>query len=398
MSPAPYGIVPTGFAVKTLADVKLDLENGLRARYGSAFDTSPQSVAGQWVGVMSEALAACWDTAQAVYSAFDPDEASGVALDRLAALTGTRRRDPTRSTAVVTLTGTGGTVIPAGRIFSVGGTLAQFRTVADVTLPGPAGAPGQTTTVDVESVDLGPVEARAGTLTGIVTSVAGLAAVTNAEDAKLGLALETDAELRARRTLELHASGGASAEAIRARISQLAGVVAVQVFENPTPTTDAEGMPPHSLEVLVDGGMPADIGAALLDVKPLGIEAHGLETVTVSDAAGREHVLRFTRPEAVDVYVRLDVIADSLKFPSDGAAQVRQALLDFAEVSLVIGRDVTAAALIAQAFKVPGVLDVAVYIGLAVDPATSATVEINRREWADLDSARIAVNVAYGVP
>ena len=55
----------------------------------------------------------------------------------------------------------------------------------------------------------------------------------------------------------------------------------MQVYENDSNVVDAAGRPPHSVEVVVDGGSNTDIAAQILATKSGGINTYGNITVEV---------------------------------------------------------------------------------------------------------------------
>jgi uncharacterized phage protein gp47/JayE len=386
------GLTNTGFVPKTLEEVLTGLQAAFRARFGEGITTEPDSNFGKLIGIFSALLADVWDQGEAIYSAFTADGATGAALDALAGLTGTIRRAASRSTVTVTATGTPGTVLPAGRVFSVVGTGVRFVTLADATIGG-----GGTVSVACEAAETGPKTAYAGTLTVIETPVSGLTSVTNPLDATVGADEETDAQLRVRRELELRAQGGGSVPAISAELLRIAGVTAAVVFENTSGST-VDGLPPKSIHVVVAGGAEADVRQAIYDMKAAGIETYGAITGTVADSEGSLHEVKFSRPGTLPVYVVVNLKVNTSVFPSDGATLVKEALVDWADSYYRIGRDVVASTLYPTALEaVPGVLDVAsLFIGLAPNPATSVTVTVDLDELADLDTSRITVNAIPG--
>jgi len=86
-----------------------------------------------------------WEVAQADYAAFDPNSATGIALDNLVALGGITRQEQTFSTSQVILTGDNGTLVAAG--LTIGSTVdsSQWTLVAPVALS-PSSATGITVT------------------------------------------------------------------------------------------------------------------------------------------------------------------------------------------------------------------------------------------------------------
>lgn len=391
-----YGITSAGFVAKTFDDLKTDYELDFKSVFGNSIDLSPQSNFGQIIGIAADRDSELWELATAIYNAFDPDTATEDALDVLAAITGTYRKDATKSKVSVTATGTAGTLVPAGKVFSVSGTGARFVTLADATI-GP-GTPG-TVTIACESEDIGPIVAASGTLSIIETPVAGLYAVSNPLDATLGAYVESDVDLRARRSIELRTAGNAALDAVRANVLALTGVNAVTVFENTSFATDGDGIPPHSIEVLVGGGSDADIRQAIFASKAAGIGTYGNTTGTVTDSQGTIHTINFSRATLLPVYVRVGILVDANTFPIDGVSQIASTLANYG-TSVFVGKDVVASALIAQVFKVSGVLDVPyLYIGLSPTPTTSSTISVNLRQLASFDTSRVTVDPPnYGVP
>jgi uncharacterized phage protein gp47/JayE len=232
----------------------------------------------------------------------------------------------------------------------------------------------------------------------IETPVGGWQGATNLLDAAPGNDAEKDPALRLRREAELSASEGGPVDAIREHVSTVEGASTVLVFQNVTLTIDSNGLPPKSVEVLVRGGDSAAVRRAVFESVAAGVETFGNQAGTVTDSAGVAHQVSFSRPTEKEVFVTVEYDFDPATFPADGDAQVRAAVLEFGK-SLPIGRDVTASALSAQAFKVQGVLDVtAVFLGLAPSPGASAAIVNNARELAVFDSSRLVTVPSVGVP
>jgi len=377
-----YGVTAEGFLTKPLDVCKAELEDRFRAIFGADVNLDPREPLGQIVGIVAEREVELWDLAEEVYRAFDPDGNGGDAQEAICAITGTLREPARRSSVGATITGSVGTVVPAGSVASVSGAGSRFALKATVTI----GA-GGTVTGTFESENTGPVAAPAGTLTVIETPVAGWTAVTNPLDATLGADLETDAALRIRREEELRATGAAALEAVRADVLAVPGVTACTVFENTTGVTDPDGIPAKAIEVMVSGGADAAIRAAIWASKAAGIEPHGGVSGTVIDSQGISHTVKFSRPTAKLVY--LDVyLRKTSSYPVDGDAQVKAQL---AAKTYAAGDDVVSWAL-KRLVTVAGVYDVpTIYVGLVAWPASEATLVVAPRELAMLDTARIRV-------
>lgn len=391
-----YGLTPAGFVPKPLDACKAELEEALRGAFGQGINLTPPSRFATIVGVLADRESELWDLAAAVYASFDPDQAVGEALENVSALTGTRRAAPTSSIVrEVALTGTRGTTVLAGKVLSVfGAPESRFALAEDVTLDEDGSGVGL-----FVAEKTGPISAPAGSLTVIETPVAGWQAATNPVDAELGTHLETDPTLRVRRRIELQSLGNAALDAIRGDVLQVKDVLSCSVFENDDALlANAEGMPPKSVEVVVVGGDDEEIAAAIFASVAAGIATHGTTSIVVIDSEKTEHVVKFTRPATIPLYLTAAIAKDPKNFPGDGEARIRAALLDFARTTYAGGVDVVASRLYGPIASVPGVLDVTLAIGAAPNPAGTARIPVSTRQRAALEDVRIALTFADEVP
>jgi uncharacterized phage protein gp47/JayE len=383
-----YGITTTGFALKPLDVIKSEIEADLRATFGAGINLEPQSNFGQLVGIFAERYSDLWQIAEAIYTALTADGAADAALDLVAALTGTARNAPKLTHVIATCSGTPGTVLPSGRVASITGTGARFVSLAPATIGG-----GGTVSVEFAAELAGPTPAYAGTLTTIETPLSGWTAITNPTDhTLLGANLETDPDLRLRRELELRSQGNAAVAPVRAKVRAVKDVIDAFVFENDGDTVDTDGMPPHSIECVVDGGLDADIRAAIFASKAGGIATTGTVSGSVTDSQGTTHTIKHSRPAFLDAYVTVRVSVDPGVFPADGDDQIKASLIDYAAKNYTCGSDVISSAFIPQVFKVKGVVDAPLpYIGLSPTPATTTTIVTTLRQKPRLDTSRITV-------
>lgn len=446
-----YGVTSTGFVVKPLDVIKEEKETLFRNTFGDSIDLAEDGPFGQIIGILSGQEADVWLLAQSTYSAFDPDQAEGTALDGLCALTGTIREPAAYSTVVATCTGTPGTVLNIGRQASVETAGTKFETTASATITAvngwgngapyvigdrvfnasrsyvcitagtSAGSGGPTTTasditdgtvhwkylgegtgavdVTMQATETGALVANAGTLTVIETPVSGWSSVTNLEDEDTGRAEETDSALRIRRETELRRVGGAAVEAIRTDVLDVDEVTACTVFENVSDVTDGDGVPPHAIEVLVSGGEDDEIATAIFDSKSAGIGTYGDTSVGVVDSQGITHTISFSRPDEIDIYVQINLVVDAEKYPSGSDAIVKQAVVDYGDATYYAGKNVVASALEAVCFSAaPGILEAEVLIKTSATPTARTTIAIGTRQIADLDTSRTGITSTPGTP
>lgn len=109
-------VTADGLLKPTLAELKAQIEEEYKERFGSDIDLDPDSVFGQFVGVTAQGAANWWDAVEEIYNSRDPEKATGQQLDAIAAETGTTRLEatPTRIEDVI-LYGSEGTIVVAGK-------------------------------------------------------------------------------------------------------------------------------------------------------------------------------------------------------------------------------------------------------------------------------------------
>lgn len=277
---ATFGLTENGLRIKILREILDELEIDLKASLGEEFVLDPENDPfATLVSIIAERLALLNELAQAVNDSQIPSGAEGTNLDDVCELTGITRLAATKSQCTVadgnpvTCTVTQALTIPAGSIVSVTGTGDKFLSLSNAVTSG-AG----TIDVDFEAQEAGATQAPASTLTVIETPVTGWSAASNSSgDATVGRATETDTELRIRREASLQILGGATIDAIRARlINEVDGVSDALVFENDTGNVDAQGRPSKSIHCVVVGGSNTDVANKIWDVKGGGIFTFGI--------------------------------------------------------------------------------------------------------------------------
>lgn len=452
------GVTPSGFVPATIDEIIDALKTAWRLVFGAAVNVDPQSRNGQEIGIIAEQLSEAWQAGESIAQLFNPNGAVDAALDNLCALTGTTRFPASKSTVTLTLTGNAATVVAAGKIASVPGTTAKFVTLAGATITAvaawasataysvgdrrrngatqrvyqcitagtSAGSGGPTTTsanitdgtvhwrflgpgvavIDVaaEASVAGVIQGYSGTINAIDTAVGGWLGVINVLDAMPGADTESNAALRVRRLDELGGQGKSCLPALRAAILRVEGVSTCSIFENTTDAT-VDTLTPHSFEALVEGGADADVLQAVFDNRPTGIENIGTTSGAVTDVSGFSRTSKFSRPEAVELYVIITLTKDPALYPSDGDAQCADVIATLGNQQKV-GRDAIADQLGSWLYPrgddasigVPGVLRITASFVEDVDPPTLPVMVMSPREKATYDTSRITINSSDGTP
>lgn len=133
------GITNAGFEAKNFNQIKEELENNFRDIFGNGINISSTSILGQLIGILANNENNIYELASDEYLNRFPDTATGQSLDRLVNFLNIIRKQDFRTSGIVYLIGTQGTVIPQGTTFSDGNNLV-FDTLEQVTL-GPGTAP-----------------------------------------------------------------------------------------------------------------------------------------------------------------------------------------------------------------------------------------------------------------
>lgn len=295
MAAIQYGVTENGFVRKPLSVILADLNSKFTAKFGAAFDVSPESPDGQVIGVVADAVDSCWAQAQYAFNAYRPGAMAGVGLDAICELTGTVRyvNRPTRVTCE--LGGTTGTVVPAGSIVSSTTLGLKFKTLTDTTIPGD---------VTVECQTQGEYYVAPNTITVIDPSSAksGWTSVNNPDEGTTGILYESDPSLRARRDKTTVSNGTSTTEAIYSALSDL-DLDYVRVRDNDT-GAPIGAQPAGTLFVVVDGGTLNDIARRIYDNKTGGVPTFGTEAITVKDSKGYPHVIKFSRSSPQTIFVK----------------------------------------------------------------------------------------------
>ena len=311
---------PDGIQVQTFQEIYDELAAGYRVIYGEDINLEPNSPDGQRVAIEAQLVLDSQSFGALEYNQRDPDFALGQSLNSIIKLSGITRRPATRSQVDVTVVTDRPLTLPID--YTVEDDLGQsWSTLAVRTLI--AG----TTTVTLFAVDFGAIEADADTIVNPVTVVIGDQSVTNPTAATAGIDEETDQELRVRRNRSLETPQSSSTGRMFTALASVPNVTGVAVYENDTDVTDYNGIPAHSLWVVVEGGAVAAIVETMTKNKTGGKGMVGSVTGTFSEPVTRPngttftivHSMTFDRPVDVPILVRLDATRKDAAIPVDEA-------------------------------------------------------------------------------
>jgi uncharacterized phage protein gp47/JayE len=326
-------ITDTGVIGPSYADVLQQLRVMYWGIYGSDADLDADSQDGQFLAVLAQAIFDCDQAVIDAYNSFAPDKARGVQLSSLVKLNGLRRAVATNSQVDVAVSGTVGSQIINGVVGdSLGlGTRWDLPTLVIIPVPG-------VITVTATSEDPGAIVAPHNSITKILTPTAGWQTVTNGvNDTTPGQPVESDAELRVRQTKSVALPSLTIIDGIYAAIDAISGVQRLLIYENDTDITDANGVPSHSITVVVSGGDVTAIVNAISLKKSPGTGTFGTTSRLVFDSRGVPNTIKFFQLTAVPLKTQITIHPVAGYISTTGDA-LKQAVVDFIN-ALDIGED-----------------------------------------------------------
>lgn len=266
--------------------------------YGADVYLGEDSQDGQWLGIVAQAL---YDTAAigaAIYNSFSPLTAQGVGLSRVVKINGLRRQSATNSTVELVIGGTVFTNIVNG--IAIDDLNQQWALPSSVTIP-----MSGTITVTATSITAGAIQAQPDSITSIFTPTQGWQTVNNPTAATVGQPFETDNVLRNRQSISTSIPAQTVFDATIGAVSNVPGVIALSPYENDSDITDSNGLPPHSISLVVEGGTDTDIAQTILDYKTPGTNTYGTTSVSLTDAKGVPITINFFRPTLAPIAVQV---------------------------------------------------------------------------------------------
>lgn len=384
-------VTAQGITQPAFSDILNSLIASFQAIYGSDAILTPDTQDYQLLAIFANAINDANTTLVAIYNGFIPAFAQGVGLSSLVKINGLARLVPTNSTAILNIVGTVGTVINNGVAQDTNGNL--WNLPQQVIIPG-GGLIAVTATAQVQ----GAIAAAANTITTIFSPTLGWQSVTNPSPATIGSPVETDAALRIRQQISTSLPASTPLSAIQAAIANLPGVVRSFVYENPTGSADSNGVPAHSIQAVVQGGVLTQIAQTIEAKKSPGTGTGGGTQLIVNDPSGVPVAINFDVLSFVTVFVSLTV-KQIANYVSSTTTAIINALVAYIN-ALPIGAQVYYNDLIAVATLVNSNAALALSFhvtvltsGTAANPTGTVDIPVAFNKAAQTVAANIVVTV-----
>jgi uncharacterized phage protein gp47/JayE len=287
-----------GLHVKTANDIIDDLTTGMKSIYGSDINIDPSTPDGQLINLFAQTMSDMLELLVSTYNSFNPEAAYGAILDQRCALNGITRQGATYTyvdilvtvTEGLTLTGLDGD--PNAAAFTIADDIGnEYYLNASHTF-----ATAGSATLSFRAAEVGEVLVTIGTITNLVTIIAGVASVNNVAGAAIqGIDGESDADLRIRRLNSFMLQGIGAQDSLQAALLATTAVTDALVIENNTGST-VDSVPAHSIWAIVEGGADADIGQVLYEKRAMGCGMYGAETINIDRPNSQVFTAVFDRP------------------------------------------------------------------------------------------------------
>lgn len=371
----------TGVEIPETQEVREDLADGVQEALTTDPDlplpnVDPASPIGQVIDLFVAELESKNSQVAFLANQFSPDTATGVFLDGIARLYGLTRKTSEPTVVTCTCTGLKGTVIPYGAIVqdTQGNQLRH-----SVTMGATIGDNGTVDTV-FRTVEHGPIEIGANTVTSIVTVIAGWDTVNNASAGVTGRDIEPDGELLSRMKESYAINANGTVENVQANLSELDGVLDCVVLENYTNNKQTQysvELDPHSIAVCIVGGDDEAIAETIFRRKSAGCGTNGETEVTFVDTEHFDAVYTYKiiRPTAQTFKVQVSFYAEGLN--TDLQESVKQAIVQDFLGELKNSRVTLASTVYASRFyqAIQSVTDT---------PIQSVQIQLNNGGWQNM--------------
>ena len=293
-------VTATGITAPSFNDILQSLIASYQSIFGSDAYLGTDSQDYQLLAIFAQAISDSNNAAIAVYQSFSPTYSQGAGLSSMVKINGLARQAASYSTAIGNVVGQAGTIITNGIVRDANGN--NWNLPASVAIP-----IGGSITVTITAQQMGSITAPSGTINIIQSPTLGWQSFISTADAVPGAAVESDATLRQRQSVSTAIPAQTPLQAILSAVANIAGVGRYAIAENDTGATDANGIPAHSISVIVDGGNALSICTAIAQKKSPGTGTYGNVSETVIDPSGVPISINYYPLTHTQIYVGVTI-------------------------------------------------------------------------------------------
>ena len=370
--------------IPTLLENQETYQKAYQGTFGLV-DVAPSSALGSDLAITAEMKKISDEFTQHAFIQNSPLEATGTGLDNLCFLRGIKRKIDEHSVVLVEFAGADDSVVEKGTLITNALTDEIFATNERGLIA------GGVFLVFATSVNAGRIVCNANTIT--VTDLENIT-VNNPNDGILGFLIESDTDLRKRL---LNFTNGLNVdEELYLKLQDLHNVKYINIISNPELETDANNIPAKSTSIVILGGDSKVIASEIFKAIPADKKTVGtISEVIASTISQKEYIVNFSRPEAVNITMSVNITKDS-SFDPDDLGVIRESILNYFSDKFTIANDVLIDSLYIpvqqnyndnnSSFK--GIVKIAITLNGASD-----NVSIDYSQYATLSSANLSIIV-----
>lgn len=306
----PNIIDANGLQTKTQAELVAEFTTAFETIYGSDINLGSDTPDGQMMMIFIQSILDCLDLLTQIYNSMNPDNAVGVILDQRVSFNGIQRQAGTYTVTNITIVLSASVTLKGvdsydeDEAFTVsddaGNEFVLLSTFSDS-----AG----TVVKAFRSKVAGEVLTTPNTITTAVSIILGVTSVNNPTTyTTLGINEESDQELKLRRLRSVALASQGFLEGLVAALENITGIASVQVYENVTGSTDGDGIPSHSIWVIVSGTYDdVDVATAIYQKRNAGCGMKGDNTYVITQVDGSPFTIRWDDVESEDLFIKFTV-------------------------------------------------------------------------------------------
>ncbi|MGI4812024.1 MAG: baseplate J/gp47 family protein, partial [Janthinobacterium lividum] len=180
-----------------------------------------------------------------------------------------------------------------------------------------------TVSVTVTAQQPGTISAAADSISEINTPTRGWQSVTNPLAAAPGAPIESDAALRQRQAASTSLPAQTPFQTIVANVGEISGIGRYKGYQNDTGSPDANGIPGHSIALVVEGGDATTIAQTIEAKKSPGTGTYGTTSIVVLDPSGVPVTIKFFVLSEIEIYLLVDITPQTGYVSTTGTALIK---------------------------------------------------------------------------
>lgn len=314
-----YQITKEGIEILSAKEVADNIINGtpttagMKTIYGEDTNFDQDTPDAQHINIFAQCIRDISECIVQVFNSFDPDQASGKVLDARVLYNGVVRKGGTYTQVDMTIVAEKAVTLQGidqktdneitdDNVFTVKDYIGnKYYLISTQTL-----SVGTNLGIPFRAQYMGDTRSSINSINEIVTPRLGVLSVNNPNEPSLiGVSEETDEQLKIRRAKAVGLGMLGSVEVMQASLRQLTDVVDAVVFENKYNDPTEDGIPPHSIWIIVRGGNINQIATVVYLRLNAGCGMKGDVTVPVLNIFGEYENMTFDFAEPEYLSVRL---------------------------------------------------------------------------------------------